>query len=265
MPDDLGAIKAVEAATGEQPLDDAQKALVEEVYSRLRYFIESDQEIHDRAKDARKILLLNDPYQDEAEEDGSFPNPPTIQLQSLVSTFNNCVADQMDNMPEATLLPERPDLQQQAEDLTDVVRYNLMNNNYETIHRKRVEDFIGTGTSVIQVVWDEDMDFGRGNIAIIRWPVEAFLWDPLAENLQDSRAVIKVSWHPLSWFAAHFPDAPHRDGIAPGARILSIKIGDLRTENSSNLGGEMRAAAPCATMMAFWPVAASRKIKAEPV
>ncbi len=206
MPEDLGAHKAVEAVVGEQELNDTQKALVDEVYSRLRYFIESDQELHDRAKDARKILLLNDPYQDEAEPDGSFPDPPTIQLQSLVSTFNNCVADQMDNMPEAILMPERAELQERADDLTDVVRYVLEDNNYETLHYRRVSDFIGTGTSVVQVVWDDDMDFGKGNIAVIRWPVEAFLWDPLAESLQDSRALMKVSWHPLSWFPAHFPE-----------------------------------------------------------
>jgi hypothetical protein len=51
------------------------------------------------------------------------------------------------------------------------------------------------------------MAHGKGDIAIIRWPIEAFLWDPRAENIQDARAVMKVSWHPLSWYEAHYPDA----------------------------------------------------------
>jgi hypothetical protein len=87
------------------------------------------------------------------------------------------------------------------------VRYVLAANDYEALHRRRAEDYIGAGTAVTQIVWDPSMDYGRGNIAVIRWPIEAFLWDPYAEDIQDSRAVLKVSWHPLSWFAAHYPDA----------------------------------------------------------
>jgi hypothetical protein len=50
------------------------------------------------------------------------------------------------------------------------------------------------------------MNFGKGDCAIIRWPVEAFLWDPQADTLQDCRAVIKISWHPKSWYEEHYPD-----------------------------------------------------------
>lgn len=46
--------------------------------------------------------------------------------------------------------------------------------------------------------------------------------------------------------SAHFPDQPQRNGIAPGARILSVKIGDLRSGGSSSGLGEMRAVAACA-------------------
>lgn len=46
--------------------------------------------------------------------------------------------------------------------------------------------------------------------------------------------------------AAHFPKEPQRNGIAPGARILSIKIGDQRTGGSSTGVGELRAVAACA-------------------
>ncbi|MFT6595394.1 MAG: tripeptidyl-peptidase-2, partial [Akkermansiaceae bacterium] len=51
--------------------------------------------------------------------------------------------------------------------------------------------------------------------------------------------------HVSSIAAAHFPDAPHRDGVAPGARILSIKIGDTRMGGSSSGVGEMRGVAAC--------------------
>lgn len=182
-----------------------ENRLKEEAYSRLRIWRDGCREMHERAKEARSILLLQDPRQD-AQTASRRKDKRTLQLQTLKSTFNNCVADQMDNMPEAIMLPETQELEKVAEDLTDVVRFVMTQNNYETLHRRRVEDCFCTGTSVTQVAWDADMDGGRGNVALIRWPVEAFLWDPAAESLQDGRAVFKVSWHPLSWFEQHYPE-----------------------------------------------------------
>ena len=182
-----------------------EKKLLEEAYGRLKIWRDSCKEIHERAKEARNILLLQDPKQD-PETKGRRMDKRTLQLQTLKSTFNNCVADQMDNMPEALMLPETKDLEEVAEDLTDVVRFVMARNNYESLHRRRVEDCFSTGTAVTQVAWDPDMDGGKGNVAVIRWPVEAFLWDPAADNIQDARAIFKVSWHPLSWYEQHYPE-----------------------------------------------------------
>lgn len=181
------------------------RKLVEEAYGRLRLWREGCREIHERAKESRKILLLQDPRQDR-ETKNRPQDKKTIQLQTLKSTFVNCVADQMDNMPDAVMLPETADLQPVAEDLTDIVRFVMARNNYESIHRRRVEDCFCTGTAITQVAWDRDLDGGKGNVAIFRWPIECFLWDPAAEDIQDSRAVFKVSWHPKSWYEQHYPE-----------------------------------------------------------
>lgn len=191
-------------AVGDQQLNEAEKELLNTAYRRLEIWRNGCQKYHEAAKEARAIYRLADPRQD-------LPNTPaeqkTLQLQTLKSTVNNCIADQMDNMPEATMAPERPGLEDTAADLTDVVRFILDQNDYEAIHRRRVEDFFVTGSSVTQVCWDEDMDGGKGDVALIRWPMEAFLWDPFAETIQSARALMKVSWHPLGWFRDHYPEA----------------------------------------------------------
>lgn len=214
---EIGAHKPIELALSEQPLSDKEKALVKEAYGRLEVFEKGCAEYHKRARDARKIILLQDPYQDEFLTDAAgnpVPvNSPTrkiMQVQTLKSTYNHSVSDQMDNMPEAIMMPERPELQEMAEDLTDGVRFVMTRNRYEQVHHRRVKDFLGPGTAVTEIVWDPDMDYGKGNIALIRWPVENFLWDPMFDHIQDGRAAIKVSWYPLSWYAAHYPkQAPY--------------------------------------------------------
>ena len=190
----------------EQPLDEEEKALRDLIYDRLEIFTQNNKPVHDRVREDRQIIRMEDPYQDD-EQTILNNGKKTLQLQSLKSTINNVVADQMLSMPEAKLLPETLSMQDAADDLQDMVHYVIYcANDFEHTHYRLCEDFYGSGTMVLQTAWDQDMNYGKGDIALIRWPMEAFLWDNMADNIQDCRAVMKVSWHPLSWFRAHFPD-----------------------------------------------------------
>ena len=190
----------------DQPLDEEDKELLNTIYDRLDIFEQMNRQYHDEAKKCRQILHMDDPDQD-TPETLARNGKPTIQLQTLKSTINNVVADQMLSMPEAKVLPETPEMQEAADDLQDILHYiTYCANDYEQLHYRRCEDFYCTGTAITQIAWDQDMNYGKGEIALIRWPVEAFLWDPTAERLEDCRAVMKVSWHPLSWFREHWPE-----------------------------------------------------------
>jgi len=190
----------------EQQLSEEDQELLEVIYDRVDIFEQMNRPFHEKAKKCRQILHMEDPEQDDnktIKKNGK----KTLQLQTLKSTINNVVADQMLSMPEAKVLPETPDNQAAADDLQDILHYiTYCANDYEQIHYKRCEDFYCTGTAITQIAWDPDMNYGKGDVALIRWPIEAFLWDAAAERLEDCRAVMKVSWHPLSWFRAHWPE-----------------------------------------------------------
>ena len=219
--------------TDQPGLTPDERSLIARAYDRLDSWKMHCKEIHDRARESRKIMLLQDPKQDAADAERK-----TLQLQTLKSTINNCVADQMDNIPEVVLSPEQPELQSVAEDFTDVIRFVMDQNDYERIHRDRVWDYFVTGSAVTQVVWDPDMDAGKGNIALIRWPIEAFVWDPFAQDIQEGRGLFKVSWHPREWYDEHYPeqakyiaesDDAHRDVGRPDAieGVTDVSGGDL--------------------------------------
>ena len=190
----------------DQPLSKEEEALLDTIYKRVELFEQHNKQEHLIARACREIIHMRDPEQDDKktlEENGK----PTLQLQTLKSTFNNVVADQMLAMPEAKMLPETRDMEAYADQLQDLVHHNLyVTNDFEHTHYMRCEDFYGPGTAVIQVAWDKTMAYGQGDVAVIRWPIESFLWDPYAESIQDCRAVMKLSWHPLSYFRAHWPD-----------------------------------------------------------
>ena len=235
-----------EATLDEQQLDEEDKQLLETIYDRLDMFEEMNRPFHEEAKKSRKIVHMDDPDQDPSGKMAKKQGKKVLQLQTLKSTINNVVADQMLSLPEAKLLPEIPQLQEAADDLQDMVHYAIYSaNDFEQLHYRRCEDFYGPGTAITQIAWDPDMNYGRGEIALLRWPLEAFLWDPTAENIQDCRAVMKVSWHPLSWYREHYPDEGRYVGAEEGTHNnVGMTLGQ---EDAEHAGDEKRA-----LMVEYW-------------
>ncbi|MEG2860318.1 MAG: hypothetical protein RSA12_10530, partial [Clostridia bacterium] len=138
----------------------------------------------------------------------------------LNSTVDNMVADYMDNLPEAVMQPETPEMGEVADDLTDVVGWALHHAGFKPEWRRAVEDATVTGTGIMHVFWDDEATFGsaQGGIGLTAWRPDYWMPDPLYSNFQDGRAVFKVCMHPLSYFMQHFPETA--DYIDPDAHRM---------------------------------------------
>ena len=183
------------------------------------------------------------------------------RLNTLNATVDNVVADQMDNLPEAKMMPERPELQESADILTDVVRYALYQSAFDEQYAQLMEDCAVTGSGVLQIFWDEELDDGRGMARCERWDMESFYPDPMFSDIQEGRAVFKTAFYPREWYEQHYPEKARyiggdtywepRAGYTPegGAPILLIEYWwrtyDKRAKRRSRAGrcctGAMRA------------------------
>ncbi len=186
-----------------QTLPEKDAELVRKAYDLFGVFREDMRPYHEQARVARQIALIRDPEQDVGDVP---PEARTTQMHTLRSTLVNCIADQMDNMPEAMIAAETPERQPMAEGLTDVCQYIQEHNEYDAIHRQRVEDFYVTGTSVLMTGWDAEMMGGMGNVFMLRCPVESIYFDPQSGDLDGSRAVFRATYHPRSYYESHFPN-----------------------------------------------------------
>ena len=90
----------------EQVLSEEDADLLELIYERLDIFEQMNRPYHDAARKCRQIVHMDDPDQDD-EATVQTNGKKTLQLQTLKSTINNVVADQMLSMPEAKLMPEK--------------------------------------------------------------------------------------------------------------------------------------------------------------
>lgn len=209
---------------GEQPLDERQKALVRRAYSLFREFVDELREDHEEMRDARAMRTLR-------QNERSYTAPPSNTLNSCI---DNVIADQIDNMPEALMLPEREDTVNSAEEMSDVVSYVLYQSAWQDVYQTIMEDAAVVGTGIAQVFWDDDADDGEGMVSVLAWHPEDFYPDPTQENIQDGRACFKVTHTTVAWVEEHYPhargyvSADHADDAAE-VEMQHVADGDSKT------------------------------------
>lgn len=181
----------------EQPLSAEARELLRRGYELFDAFHDNLRDVHEEMRGARQMRKLKQPER-------SATAPPSMTLNSCI---DNVIADQIDNMPEAVLLPEREETEGTAEEMTDVVGFVLYQAGWPGKYNTLMEDAAVAGTGVAQVFWDEDMMNGEGMVNVIAWHPEDFYPDPMYENVQDGRACFKATMTTVAWVKEHYPDA----------------------------------------------------------
>lgn len=169
-------------AAENQPLTAREKELVERGYTLFDFFYDQLREDHEEMKRARRIR------DHKGERSATAPTSNT-----LGSCVDNMIADQIDNLPEAVMLPEREETANSAEELEDVVSFVLYHAGWPGKYQTMMEDAIVTGTGVAQVFWDEELEDGAGMVSVLAWHPEDFYPDPMYEDIQDGRGCFKVT------------------------------------------------------------------------
>ena len=182
---------------GEQPLKASEKELLKRGYELFEEFKTKLQDAHEAMLKARRMRQLR-------QDEQSKTSPLSMTLNSCV---DNVIADQIDNMPEAVMVPEREETARSAEEMTDAVGYVLEQAGWPGKYQKIMEDAAVTGTGIAQVLWDEDMENGEGMANVIAWHPEDFYPDPSYENVQDGRGCFKATATSVAWVEEHYPQA----------------------------------------------------------
>lgn len=215
----------------EQPLDADGKALVKRGYELFELFRQQNREAHMEMANARKMRQLKHDAQ-------SKTSPTSMTLNSCV---DNVIADQIDNTPEAVMIPEREETAGTAEVMTDVVSFVMYQAGWPGKFQKIMEDASVTGTGIAQVFWDEDAMDGDGMVSVLAWHPEDFYPDPMYENIQDGRGVFKTTLTTVAWVREHYPDA------AP-----YVKGDDIRPDDDDNHLIEVAMHDEKVTLLEFW-------------
>lgn len=198
MKETMGDVRmSGELRRADQALTIEEKALLARSYELFEHFYEQLRDTHEEMRTARQIRQM--------EQAGRSGTSPT--LSTLSSCIDNVVADQIDNMPQALMIPEREETLSSAEEMTDVIGYVLYHAGWQGKYQKIMEDAVVTGTGVAQVFWDGMLEDGQGMASVLCWHPEDFYPDPMYEDIQDGRACFKVTHTTVGWVEERYPHA----------------------------------------------------------
>ncbi len=169
-------------------------------------------------------IYRGDHWYDVPVTDEHEPRPVTPIIQS---TVENVSADLMDQVPEAYIRPESGADGYVAQVVEAVIRRNHDVSGYPVEYQKMVHDLLVGGYCVQEVGYDPSLNSGLGGAFIRQVDDRSILFDPLCDDMQEGRAVFKLSLRTREWFKDRYPEKylemgedPYAASDAPADDIL---------------------------------------------
>ena len=159
-------------------------------------------------------MYRGDHWFDVPLSDRNEPRPGTPVIQS---TVENIQSELMDRVPEAVIAPESAEDARVAAVIEAIIRQNHDAACYAKEYRKLVHDLLVGGYAVQEVGYDPALNGGVGGAFIRHADARGMLFDPLCDDMQDGRAVFKISLRTREYLLAHYPKtAPLMQGDGMG-------------------------------------------------
>ncbi|MCL2695271.1 MAG: hypothetical protein FWE69_02980 [Clostridiales bacterium] len=154
--------------------------------------------------DACERMYRGEHWYDVPQSDPNEPRPVTPIIQA---TVENLAADLMDREPEAVITPEVGAEARVAQVVEAVIARNHDSAGYTVEYQKLVHDLLVGGYCVQEVGYDGELNNNLGGAFIRQVDTRAILFDPLCTDIQEGRAVFKISRRSREWLAMHYPKA----------------------------------------------------------
>ncbi len=188
------------AETSEKAMGKAEE--VEALYALFNEFYSAYAQERARLDKCERMYRGEHWYDVPMGEKGE-PRPVTPVLQS---TIENVRADLADHLPEAIVSSDAPEYDALSEIFTHIIHENHLRCAYDEEYLKMTHDLLVGGYGVQQIGFDETANGGIGGAFIRHVDARSVLFDPLAPDIQDGRAVFKYAHHTRDWFIQHYPD-----------------------------------------------------------
>ena len=134
------------------------------------------------------------------------PNEPRPVTPVIQSTIENISADLMDRIPMPVIAPESRRDREAARVIEAVILQNHDAACYAREYRNIVHDLLVGGYCVQEVGYDPEENGGLGGAFIRHTDIRNILFDPLAADLQEGRAVFKIKLATRRWLEERYPE-----------------------------------------------------------
>ncbi len=162
----------------------------------------------------------------QGEYDRGRPRPTSAWLFNSIA---NKHADAMDNIPEPTVLPREQSDRQCAEQLSKIIPALLEKCDYERLYSEMWWYKLKNGSCCQAVLWDPELDNGRGDIAIKNVDILNLFWEPGIKDIQQSPNLFYVRLCDNGTLEEKYPELKGRLG---GRGILTDYKYDESIDNS---------------------------------